>query len=647
MNDELSSLPIVKSIDDVELIERTPLSDRALPKSTYASIAKMARAQPDECAIRYVQNGTVWRQDKEAGKDILSRDIRYSELLERIHQVANLLHQLGLGEDDVVSMVLPNIPEAYFVLFGGEAAGIVNPINYFLDASEIGEIIQSAGSKALVIMGEHPETDILSKLPTIRHHASCLEHVLVVNEGGELPAGCLDFYKELEQQERGALSFSRDVSPHDIASLFHTGGTTGLPKLARHSHQNEVYIGWALNILLRYKAKDTSLVGLPIFHCNAALASGLVSFMAGATVLLAGINGYRTPGIVQNLYHLVDHYKVVNFSAVPTIYAILVQQNMEGCSLESLRFPTCGAAPMPVELFNRFEQQTGIRISEGYGLTEATVCSTACPIESDPPRIGSIGIRLPYTQVKSAIVDSDGAFVRDCELNEIGSILISGPSMTPGYTDESRNASLFVEDNDGVKWVNTGDLARQDEDGFFWLTGRAKELIIRGGHNIDPKSIEEVLATHPAVNMVAAIGRPDSYAGEIPVAYVDLVSPVSESELLEYCQSHIGERAAVPKAVVILDRLPTTGVGKIHKPTLALREIETVVKRELSGLEDQLKSMIVEAKPDPKFGTIALVRIELHEHSRAPDVLAEIRKILGGFSFNYDLMSVDALEATE
>lgn len=628
----LPSVPVIRSLAEVEAIEQVPLAERGLPASTYAAIAASAKAHPDALAIRFIENGDAWRKDRDAGVQGVTRDLTYRDFLARIHQLANLFHSLGVARDDVVSMVLPNVPEAYCVLWAGETVGIVNPVNYLLEAEEIGQIIHSAGSRVLVIMGEHPESDIYAKLPSIRHQAPLVEHVIVVGADGGGQSGLLDLDEACAGQNAHGLDFALDARPDTIASLFHTGGTTGLPKLAQHTHGNEVYTGWVLNSLFRYSVGEVTLVGLPLFHCNAAIASGLSAFMAGATVLMAGINGYRSPGIVDNLFHLIDSYKAISFTAVPTIYARLVQLPLEGCDLSSLRLPTCGAAPMPVQLFHSFESKVGVRVSEGYGLTEATVCSTACPIESNPPRIGSIGIRLPYTRVKAAILDGEGGFIRDCAVDEIGTILISGPAATPGYTDPARNTGLFVTDNAGVRWINTGDLARQDADGFFWLTGRSKELIIRGGHNIDPKSIEEVLATHPAVNLAAAVARPDPYAGEVPVAYVDTVAPTTEAELIEWCRARIGERAAIPKAITIVDRLPVTGVGKIHKPTLNLLEIKGVAQRELAELGEIAARAAVEAVADPKLGNMAVVKLpDVHN----ADLLAAIDAALDRYSFRH------------
>lgn len=627
----------VRSLADIEAIEAVPLAARNLPESTYALILAAARANPDKLAIRYIENGNAWRAASDKGETSLSIDITYAELIGNINRAANLFHSLGVAENDVVSMLLPNIPQAHYTLWGAEAAGCVNPINFMLEAEVIGEIVESAGSRVLVVLGQNAEFAILNKLDVILEIASCVEHVLLVGAVPTEHRDWLNFDDCLLLHNAESLDFARQFGVSTVASLFHTGGTTGVPKLAQHTHGNEVYTAWAVNSLWPGEGDDCYLTGLPLFHCNAAIGTGLAVFMVGGTVLLAGINGYRSPGIVQNMFRMIDHYRVTNFSAVPTIYAVLAQIPLENCDLGSMRFALCGAAPMPVELFYSFERATGIRIVEGYGLTEATVCSTLTPPAASQPRIGSIGLRIPYTRIRLAVLDENGVYQHECAPQEIGTILIQAPSVTPGYTDASKNAELFVTDDGGQEWLNTGDLARQDADGYFWLTGRAKELIIRGGHNIDPKTIEEALAKHPAVNLAAAVGRPDSYAGEIPVAYVDTVAKTSTEELLTFCRQHIGERAAVPKDIVILDKLPVTAVGKIHKPTLHLLEIEWVVRKELEQFATRLSNCQVVAEADKKRGNTARITIAPRDTGDTKAIEHAIRKALDVYTFSYDI----------
>jgi fatty-acyl-CoA synthase len=206
-----------------------------------------------------------------------------------------------------------------------------------------------------------------------------------------------------------------------------------------------------------------------------------------------------------------------------------------------------------------------------------------------------------------AVVLDGGRFHRMADVDEVGVIAISGPNVFKGYLDPRHNEGVFI-DIDGERWLNTGDLGRRDANGYFWLAGRKKELIIRGGHNIDPKIIEDALQTHPAVAMSAAVGSPDAYAGEMPVAYVQPKpgATVTEQELLEHAARTIPERAAIPKRIRISSSLPTTAVGKLFKPALVEREIEETVRAEADRVGAAVISVTVDR--DPNVGLRAIVR---------------------------------------
>ena len=208
--------------------------------------------------------------------------------------------------------------------------------------------------------------------------------------------------------------------------------------------------------------------------------------------------------------------------------------------------------------------------------------------------------------MRALILDDENRYVRDAETDEIGVIAIRGPNVFAGYLDPAHNKGIWIE-RAGETWLNTGDLGRQDADGYFWLTGRKKELIIRGGHNIDPKLIEDALQSHPAVALTAAIGSPDAHAGELPVAYVQLKAgaAVTEAELLEHAARAIPEKAAIPKRVKIATSLPTTAVGKLFKPALVEREIEETVRAEAERAGVAIASISVER--DPQRGLRAIV----------------------------------------
>ena len=279
-----------------------------------------------------------------------------------------------------------------------------------------------------------------------------------------------------------------------------------------------------------------------------------------------------------------------------------------------------GSAPMPLELFKRFESATGMTVIEGYGLTEAT-----CLVSVNPPtgekKVGSVGCPLPYTDVKIFTV-MDGA-LKECASDEVGEICISNPGVYAGntYTEAAKNKDLYHHD----KYLRTGDLGRIDADGYLWITGRAKDLIIRGGHNIDPADIEEALMAHSAVAMAGAIGQPDAHAGEIPCAFVELVDggSVTTEELLAHCKEHVHERAAHPKYIEIMDELPKTAVGKVFKPDLRKSAITRIYNEALEGAGVQARvSTVIDSK---KRGLVA----QLEKSGEVDD--AQITAVLGQF----------------
>jgi fatty-acyl-CoA synthase len=287
-----------------------------------------------------------------------------------------------------------------------------------------------------------------------------------------------------------------------------------------------------------------------------------------------------------------------------------------------------------VELFNRFEEQTGVKILEGYGLTEGTCASSGNPMHGER-KVGSIGLRLPYQDMNVFIVDDEGGFVLEAETDEIGSICISGPNVFKGYLEDIHNKGIWPKEG----WLNTGDLGRKDKDSFFWLTGRKKELIIRGGHNIDPASIEDPLYSLPGVQLAAAVGRPDAHAGEVPVAYIQIQkgSGLTEEEILDFCKKEIGERAAIPKEVIIIDEMPLTPIGKIFKPDLVRDAIRRVCQAELETMKNLTESLEIQVDQDRLHGSIAKIKIKPASEVSGEKTESEVSDLLGRFTFKYQL----------
>lgn len=613
----MSTAPLIRTLQDIEQIEAVALSERDLPPSTFELIRRTASAQPDAPALSFILQGS--------GEETPLR-LSYAELLGKLTQTANAFHRLGLRPGKAVSFLLPNLPQTHYTIWGGEAAGIVNAINPLLDPEHIAELIHASDSELLVTLAPFPGTDLWDKVQALRGQLPELKAILCVDmanllpepqrsalkaQRGAWPEGVLDFDETIAACPNDHLESGRIIAADDVASYFHTGGTTGTPKLAPHSHGNEVAMAYSMNLVTRFGPGDVTLCGLPLFHVNGVVVTGLAAFIGGAEVLLATPQGYRNTTLIGNFWKVIERHRVSFFSGVPTIYAGLLQVPSEGHDLSSLKYALCGAAPMPVELIRQFEAKTGLTLIEGYGLTEGTCGSCANPPAGER-RPGSIGLRMPYCEVSIKVLDDQGRYLRDAAQNEIGNLCIRGATVFKGYLQTSKNAGIWVDGD----WFNTGDLGRVDADGYIWLTGRSKDLIIRGGHNIDPQMIEEALHKHPAVAMAAAVGKPDEKAGELPVVYVQLKpgNQASEAELLEHAAAHIPERAAIPKNAWIVDAIPLTAVGKTFKPALRFDAIARVYQSDLAELHPAIR---VEVLSDDQAGQLAHVHVPNQDEALA------------------------------
>jgi fatty-acyl-CoA synthase len=370
----------------------------------------------------------------------------------------------------------------------------------------------------------------------------------------------------------------------DLAAVFHTGGTTGTPKLAAHTHANEVTDAWMIAAIGVLDSESVLFAALPLFHVNALVVTLLAPMFKGQRVVWAGSLGYRDTTLFANFWKVVERYRISFMSGVPTIYAVLAERPVDA-DISSLRFALVGASPLPKAVRARFESATGVPLMEGYGLTEATCASARSFVNHPVP--GSVGQRLPYQQVKTIQVTADGAWV-DLPTGQVGVLAIGGPTVFPGYVVDRGPDGPMLDGLGKLRdgWLDTGDLARVDADGFVHLVGRAKDLIIRGGHNIDPTVIENALLAHPAVTAAQAVGRPDAHAGEVPAAYVTLApdAHATPEELRAWASDRVPEPAAAPKAVTVLATLPLTPVGKPFKPALraeATREVVTDALRDI------------------------------------------------------------------
>jgi fatty-acyl-CoA synthase len=611
----------IATVADLDEIEKVPLEERLAVSNTYDMIKRGASFNPDGPAMSLLLSGDQYEQPVR---------VTYREFLGRVTQTANLFHDLGIGPGDVVTYLLPNLIHTHYVIWGGEAAGIVNPINPMLEPSTIRHICEAAGTKVLVSLGEFPGTDMWEKAMAVRRDLPGLKAVVRVMGPSDEKEGIYGFDEVIARYNPAQLDSGRVIDRQEIASIYHTGGTTGTPKLTPRTHFNEVAIPTILSLAVGLDPGETILCGLPLFHANATMATGAFPFSIGAHVVLLSPQGYRDPTIMKNFFKIVAHYRAVTFSCVPTVLSVLLDVPVADADISCLRYAICGAAPLSVELFKRFEAHSGMKVLEGYGLTEGTLVSSVNPMYGER-KVGSIGIRIPYQEMKVYVEDKDGW--RPAETDEIGCICVRGPNVFPGYLEEEHNQGVWIEGG----WFNTGDLGRQDGDGYFWLTGRKKELIIRGGHNIDPLLIEDPLYLLPGVQVAAAVGRPDAHAGEVPLAYVQIQegSDLTAEQILEHLKKTVGERAAIPKEVIILDHVPLTPVGKIFKPALRWDAIRRVYQKELEALGDLAESVEVRVSEDKVHGSLATLTIRPAAGVEKKAVEDRVEEILARFTVRY------------
>ncbi|MGB3245685.1 MAG: acyl-CoA synthetase [Sulfitobacter sp.] len=610
-------------MEDRNAIEaEMPWEDRDIPKTLYKLLS--------DTTAKFPQNNAVSYQIFSGPKD-KAETLTWKQLHGKVTQAANLFRGLGIGPTDVVAYVLPNCNETTLTLLGGAVAGIVNPINPLLEAEQIGSILRETGASVVVTLRPFPKTDVAQKTAEAVKLAPGVHTVLEVDLVRYLtppkswivplirPKGLagnqakyLNFNTELAKHN-STLDFE-DVQEDRVACYFHTGGTTGMPKVAQHKYSGLIYNGWLGHRLL-YTEKDNVMCPLPLFHVFACHVILMAAVASGAHVVFPTPQGYRGEGVFDNFWKLVERWKITFIITVPTAISAQMQRPIDA-DVSTVKTAFSGSAPLPLELFKRFEKATGVTLVEGYGLTEAT-CLVSCNPTDGIKKVGSIGIPFPYTDVR--IVNNG----KETEVDEVGEICVSNPGVFPGhtYTEVDKNKDLY---HDG-KYLRTGDLGRVDSDGYLWITGRAKDLIIRGGHNIDPAEIEEALLGHEAVAFAGAIGQPDIHSGEVPCAFVELVAgaSVTPDELMAFCKEKVLERAAQPKHMQIMDELPKTAVGKIFKPDLRKNAITRVYNETLE--KEGLAARVTSVTDDKKRGLVAQVTM-----NGTPE--ADVSHVLGNFT---------------
>lgn len=546
----------IASHADIERIESRPYAEYMAHACVFDALADAASRHGDRAALTFVVDA-----------DMPAATTRWThrEFLADVRRAANAFRALCDGDEPRVALLLPAIPQMVFALWGAETAGVACPINYLLTTEHIAGLIDASGANLLVALGPNPELDIWSRVAGLRARCPGLKRVLAV--GGA--DGADDFDAVLAAQPGDALAFDRTIRADTLAALFHTGGTTGAPKLAQHTHGNQLHSAWSAAQMYAMDERDVVINGFPLFHVAGSLVYGLSTLLSGGELVLPTLLGMRNARFVPRYWDVVERHRVTFLAVVPTILSTLLGVDPKEADLTSVRAAFTGGSPLPPELAAAFEERYRIPVRNILGMTE---CAGVVSIEPflDVRRPGSCGLPLPYTRVEA--VGADGSASPP---GEPGVLRLRGPNVGPGYTDARRNPGTFSDDG----WLVSGDIGHVDERGIVFITGRAKDVIIRGSHNIEPALIEEALMRHPDVQFAAAVGAPDEYAGEVPVAFVvpRAGATIEPQSLLDFVRRYIAEPPAHPKRVDLLEALPLTAVGKVYKPALRLRAIERVI----------------------------------------------------------------------
>ncbi len=601
----------IATLADTRAVEaEMPLDRRWTARSLYEQLSQTAARFPDRPAISF---------QLKSGPGDRALTLTWSELKAEVTRLANLLHRLGVGPGDGVAYILPNGIEAPVALLAGATAGVVTPINPLLAPDAMASILREVGAKVVITLCPFPKSEVANTVAAALAEAPGVGHLLQVDLGRYLapPLGWVarylgkrptrrhaakvhDLRREMARERPDALDFAEAFGDR-FCARFHTGGTTGLPKIAQHRARGILYNGWCGQFYMFTEA-DVLMCPLPMFHVLGAYPILMSCLASGAQVVMVTPQGYRGEGVFDNFWKLVARWKVTFLITVPTAAARLMRVRVDA-DISTLRLAISGSAAMPVELFQRFEEATGVRVLEGYGMTEAT-----CLVSINPPygerKIGSVGLPFAYTDLRILRCDAEGRVMKVCEVDESGEICVLGPGVNADvYADPEKNRGMLTEDG----FLRTGDLGRLDADGYLWITGRAKDLIIRGGHNIDPAQIEDALMAHGDVNFVGAIGQPDAHSGEVPAVYVELAkgATATAEDLLAFVRDHVGEPAAVPKHVELLPELPKTAVGKIFKPDLRRLAIARVYGEALAAAGRA--ETVVEVVDDRRLGLVAVL----------------------------------------
>jgi long-chain acyl-CoA synthetase len=471
-----------------------------------------------------------------------NRQYFYKELEAAVMRTARMLAAKGVRKSDVVSLLLPNSVEyviAYFACW--QLGALAGPINSLLKSQEIAYVISNSEARALLVNSE-----FLPLIETIRDELTSLQAIIT-----------FDNEADATREEINGVDPTAEIEGDHEAIIIYTSGTTGKPKGCLLTHANVIANARQISSWLGFTAKDRLLTIMPLFHMNAVSVTTMSALYAGgSTVVSPKFSASR-------FWQIISDYQVTSFGSVATMLSMLLSTYPDGVpaglKTNQLRFAMCGSAPVPAEVLRRFEEKFNCLVVEGYGLSESTCRSTFNPPDQRR-RPGSCGVPIGN---EMRVVDEEDREVPD---GELGEIVLRGENILKGYyKNDTANATAFRNG-----WFHTGDIGYRDADGFYFIVDRKSDMIIRGGENIYPREIDEVLYQHPDIAAAAAVGVKDELYGE-EVAAVVVLKPganTTEQEVIDHCKTRLADFKC-PKSVHFVEDIPKGPTGKLLKRELA------------------------------------------------------------------------------
>ena len=593
----------VTTIADIIALERSPYDELIPARNLYQLFEATAQLHPERPALTVMRAG-----DPEENAVTLS----HKRLLDEITRSANLFRSLGISPvGGVVAFLCPALPQVPPALLGAQVAGVAGTINFLLNAEAIADLLIAEKATVLVIPSEADDAALWEKANAVIDRMASLRRILVIGGKSDPGRRIVSFDQSLSAQP-DTLDFQLTAERDTVCALFHTGGTTGRPKLVRLTHGNQIHAAWSFAQVHGLDEFDTTINGFPLFHVGGTMTVGLSILAAGGHVVIPSPYGLRLPQVVQNYWSIVERFQATIVSGVPTSIAALAELPIGNRDVASVRMALTGGAVLPKAVGERFEKRTGMRLFETYGMTETAAAIAFNPGRGEP-LAGSVGFRAPYAKTLIAAFGSEEKNPEECTPLTSGLVIVKGPQVFPGYVDPTHNVGVLTD----AGWLVTGDIGYMTKDERLVLTGRAKDLIIRSGHNIDPAVIEDVANNFAGVQISSAVGMPDQYAGEVPILFV-VPAPEQAIDLRGlqiHLERNIIEPPAKPKRVVVLKELPVTAVGKIFKPALRDLAIKEKVTLEIERLFGEGVSAEINVDQEEKLNT--RVRIIVHTNDNA------------------------------